>query len=117
MEQIISSDVILFSSPVYFWGFSAQIKALIDRCYSLATNYKSPKHRSLLAGKRIGLLVTGGSSYEQNAEGMFAAFDRVAGFLLATKTGDLFIGECIVPAELSVDVKEKAMALARSLVS
>jgi len=34
-------------------------------------------------GKRIGLLVTGADAYQENAEGMFTAFDRVVDFLLA----------------------------------
>ena len=117
MEKMISSDGVLYASPIYFWGFSAQIKALVDRCYSLVTNFKNPEHKSLMQGKRIGLLVTGGSAYEQNAEGLFAAFDRIARFLLAVKAGELFVGECSGPAELPEAVKDKAAVLARSLVS
>lgn len=116
MEQMISSEVVLFASPIYFWGFSAQIKALIDRGYSLVTNYHKPGHTSLMEGKRIGLLVTGAGSYEENAEGMFTAFDRIVDFLLARKSGELYVGECSVPAELSEEVKNKALELARSLV-
>ncbi len=115
MEQMISSDVVLFASPIYFWGFSAQIKALIDRCYSLVTNYHKPGHTSLLKGKRIGLLVTGADSYEDNAEGMFTAFDRIVDFLLAKKSGALYVGECTVPADLSDGVKSEAIGLAQSL--
>lgn len=116
MEKMVSSDVILYASPVYFWGFSAQTKALIDRCYSLVTNYHKPGHTSLLRGTRIGLLVTGADSFEDNAEGMFTAFNRIVDFLLAEKLGELYIGGCTVPAELSENVKDKASALARSLV-
>jgi len=116
MEQMISSEVVLFASPIYFWGFSAQIKALIDRGYSLVTNYHKPGHTSLMKGKRIGLLVTGAGAYEENAEGMFTAFDRIVDFLLARKSGELYVGECSVPAELSEEVKNKALELARSLV-
>ena len=116
MRQMVSSDVVLFASPIYFWGFSAQIKALIDRGYSLVTNYHKPGHTSLMEGKRIGLLVTGADPYEQNAEGMFTAFDRIVDFLLARKSGELYVGECNVPAELSEKVKDKAIELARSLV-
>ena len=116
MEQMISSDVVLFASPIYFWGFSAQIKALIDRGYSLVTNYHKPGHTSLLKGKRIGLLVTGADAYEDNAEGMFTAFDRIVDFLLAKKSGVLYVGECTVPADLSNAVKGKAIELAQSLV-
>ena len=115
MGKMISSEAVLFASPIYFWGFPAQIKALIDRCYSLVINYHKPGHASLMEGKRIGLLVTGGLSYEENAEGLFAAFDRLVDFWLARKTGELYVGECSAPAELSEEVKAKAFELARSL--
>jgi multimeric flavodoxin WrbA len=49
MAQMISSDAVLFASPIYFWGFSAQIKVLIDRGYSLVTNYHKPGHTSLMS--------------------------------------------------------------------
>jgi multimeric flavodoxin WrbA len=116
MEQMISSDVVLFASPIYFWGFSAQIKALIDRGYSLITNYHKPGHTSLMKGKRLGLLVTGADAYEDNAEGMFTAFDRIVDFFLARKSGELYVGECSVPADLPEEFKNKALELARSLV-
>ena len=117
MEQMISSEVVLFASPIYFWGFSSQIKALIDRGYSLVTNYHKPGHTSLMKGKRIGLLVTGADAYEENAEGLFTAFDRIVDFLLAKKSGELYVGECSAPAELSEAVRNNALELARSLVS
>jgi multimeric flavodoxin WrbA len=116
MEQMISSDVTLYASPVYFWGFSAQIKALIDRGFSLVTNYHRPGHTSLMEGKRIGLLVTGAGIYEDNAEGLFTSFDRISKYLLAKKSGDLYIGECSTPEALSEEIKNRAIDLARSLV-
>ena len=116
MEQMILSEVILFASPIYFWGFSSQIKTVIDRGYSLVTNYHKPGHTSLLEGKRIGLLVTGGGAYKDNAEAMFTAFDRIVDFFLARKSGELYVGECSVPAALSEEVKKKAQKLARSMV-
>ncbi len=116
MDQMISSDVILYASPVYFWGFSSRLKALIDRGYSLVSNYGKPDHTSLLKGKRIGLLVTGADAYENNAEGIFTAFDRIVDYFLAKKSGELYVGKCSVPAELSENVKDKAVALAHSLV-
>ncbi len=38
-----------------------------------------------MEGKRIGLLVTGADAYENNVEGLFNAFDRIANFLLTRK--------------------------------
>jgi multimeric flavodoxin WrbA len=117
MEHMIAADAILFASPIYFWGFSAQIKALIDRGYALVTNYHRPGHTSLLKGKNLGLLVTGADDYEQNAEGLFTAFDRIVDFLLAQKKGELYVARCTVPENLTSEVKDKAVALAHALVA
>ncbi|MDJ0986546.1 MAG: flavodoxin family protein [Desulfobacterales bacterium] len=117
MERMITSEAVLYASPIYFWGFSAQMKALIDRGYAMVTNYRKPGWTSLLKGKRIGLLVTGEVQYEQNAEGMFMAFDRLVGYYLAKKSGELYVGGCGIHPGLPEGVKDKAIELARSLVS
>ena len=117
MEQMIASEVILYAAPIYFWGFPGPIKALIDRGYSLVTNYHKPGWTSLLEGKRMGLLVTGEVSYEQNAEGMFTAFDRIVDYYQAQKAGELYIGGCsVVGYALPEGIKDKVLKLARSLV-
>jgi multimeric flavodoxin WrbA len=116
MEKMISCQAVLFASPIYFWGFTAQIKALIDRGYALVTNYDKPGHTSLMQDKRMGLLVTGADPYEDNAEGLFTAFDRIVDFLLARKTAELYVGECSVPADLPEAAMNNALELARSLV-
>ena len=116
MTKMIASDAVIYCSPVYFWGYTAQIKRLIDRSYALVTNYHQPGHTSLMQGKRVGLLVTGADAYENNAEGLFDAFDRIADFLLAPKAGELYVGGCTLPEELPESVKAQAAELARSLV-
>ncbi|WP_415712790.1 flavodoxin family protein [Maridesulfovibrio sp.] len=35
LEQMVASDAVVFASPLYFWGPSAQLKTVIDRTYSL----------------------------------------------------------------------------------
>ena len=62
-------------------------------------------------------MVTGEDPYEQNAEGTFAAFDRLVDYYLAKNSGKLYVGECGVPADLTDEIKEKALGLARSLVN
>jgi multimeric flavodoxin WrbA len=116
MAKMISADAVVFASPIYFWGFTAQIKALIDRGYAFVTNYHKPGHTSLMKGKRVGLLVTGADNYEENAEGMFTAFDRMVDFLLARKSGELYVGGCSTPDQLSEGSKSQAADLARSLM-
>jgi len=116
MKKMIVADVVLFTSPIYFWGFSAQIKALIDRNNAFVTQCFKPGHTSLLKDKRIGLLATGADSFENNAEGLFTAFDRFATFLLAQITGTLYVGNCLIPSDLPEKTSERARILAHSLV-
>lgn len=49
------ADAIVFGTPVYWWGMSAQLKAVIDKMYAYqAKNYTN------VAGKKVGLISVGG---------------------------------------------------------
>ena len=50
MEQLRQADCIIFGTPVYWWGMTAQLKTAIDRLYA---------DSSVLKGKPVGLIVTG----------------------------------------------------------
>lgn len=52
IDKIVSADMILFATPVYWWGMSAQLKQVIDKCYCKGVKLK---------GKKIGLMIIGGS--------------------------------------------------------
>lgn len=115
LEKMIASDAVLLTSPVYFWGFSAQAKLLIDRTYSLVAGYHTPDHTSLMHGKRLGLLAVGGGVYDNNAEGVFMAFDKLNKYMQTDDAGQWFLGKCGDPANLGDDVRAKAVEFARGL--
>jgi multimeric flavodoxin WrbA len=61
-------DVLVIATPIYWFGFPAQIKLVIDRMFSLvkimdANNYRTPLH-----GKTVALIATGGGPLENNLE-------------------------------------------------
>jgi len=114
LEKIINSQLVIFSSPLYFWGFSAQIKTIIDRTYGLYT--KEPEHTSLVDGQRQALIATGAGAYDDNAEGMIAAFGRMQKYHKAINAGELFIGSCTTPDALDDSVQQKAIEFARKIV-
>ena len=35
LKKIIKTDKVILASPIYFYGITAQLKALIDRCQTL----------------------------------------------------------------------------------
>ncbi|OQY00404.1 MAG: NADPH-dependent FMN reductase [Desulfobacteraceae bacterium 4572_130] len=115
LGKIINAELTIFASPLYFWGFSAQIKALIDRSFSLVTNYHQPNHASLIENKKQALLVTGGGAYENNAEPVFTAFDRIIKFYKGIKAGELFLDKCTTPQEMDTKIKDKAIKFARKI--
>ena len=52
IDKIVAADMILFATPVYWWGISAQLKQIIDKCYCKGMQLKE---------KKIGVMVVGGS--------------------------------------------------------
>ncbi len=113
--RMLEADVILFASPVYFWGVNAQTKAMMDRCYAFVVGYHQPEHASLLEGKTVGLLTTGGSGYENNVEGIFDAFDRFGGFLKAGRLEKMHFGKCKPALELTPAVRDQAQTFVNAL--
>ena len=115
LEEMLTSDAIVFSSPLYFWGVNAQLKAVIDRMYSLYTGMRTPEHQSLLAGKKQALLMTGGGPYDNNAELAFIAFGRMTPYLKTTVAGELFVGSCTKPEYMGPAVHEEVARFVQAL--
>lgn len=74
-EAFISSDVIVFASPVFFWTITGTLKTVADRLYA--------QLRSLGYGgfprKSILLMTAGGSDYSQ-AVRWYETFERNLGW-------------------------------------
>lgn len=53
IDKLVEADMIIFATPVYWWGMTAQLKTVIDKCYCRG---------ALIKGKKIGTLVIGGAA-------------------------------------------------------
>ncbi len=47
-QHIVDADMVVFATPMYYFGFSAQLKAVIDRFYSVNGRIHHPKKSVLL---------------------------------------------------------------------
>ncbi len=74
-------DVIVMATPIYWWSYSAQIKIFIDRMCSLAKFTESGEVRSLLAGKTLAIMATGGGPTENNLDLLERQWKNSADFL------------------------------------
>ncbi len=82
----------------------------------LHIDYHKPTHASLVEGQRQAILITGAGPYENNAEPVFTAFDRLQSPHKAVKAGELYLGKCISPDNFDAATKEQVLAFAREIV-
>lgn len=54
IQKILEADFVLFASPVYWWGITAQLKMVVDKMYAKSDQLK-------LSNKKIGILAVGAS--------------------------------------------------------
>ena len=52
IEAVVEADAVVFATPVYWWGMTAQLKLIIDKMYSKADALGS-------SGKKVCLIITG----------------------------------------------------------
>ena len=111
--RMLAADVIVYATPLYCWGFSAQMKALLDRHYCLVTGYLTPEYNSLLRGKRVALLVTCAEGIEDNADLIQVVFDRLNDYSKSDVVGKYIVPFCTTPDSMGPE----GMETARRMVS
>jgi len=84
-ESIDNADVIVFATPLYWYSWSAQIKAVWDRMLP----YVSDKAKTTVKGKQGVLLVTAGDEREDVFDAVLESFDRSASLLGLKQAGKI----------------------------
>lgn len=107
-EKMAVADTIVIASPLYSFDLTAQIKPLIDRCFSLSNT-------AILNGKHMALLITCAGQVENNTdlvqEFFRRAFDGENGGMFHTELA----GRYVVPYSDSPDFIERAKKAADTM--
>lgn len=82
-DEMLSSDAIVLSSPIYFYSICSQLKALIDRTYAFVEE---------LSGKTFYFLITCAAPSESYTETMVAALRGFTCCVPSAKEGGIVIG-------------------------
>ncbi len=105
-EIMLSSDIIVYATPLYSYSYSSQLKPFMDRHYCLVNT-------RLLEGKRTVLLVTSAGKVEDNADLLKKPFEKAFHDLLHTDV----IGEYFIPFSNAPDFLERAQCTAALLAN
>ena len=82
-----AADIIVLASPLYFWSFTAQLKAVIDRIFAVseANNYAAP-HKDCV------MLIAAGDGSQSNFKPMIDYYKSFLGNIGWTDAGMLLAG-------------------------
>jgi multimeric flavodoxin WrbA len=112
----LASDLILLASPLFCWGISAQLKALIDRAYCLIKPGGENGYHSILKGQRFALVMTAGDGIAENMDRAVPPHRSFVEYFNGRNAGELLIPFCTKPDELGSEVEQKARAFAQDLI-
>jgi multimeric flavodoxin WrbA len=112
-------DVIVISTPIYWWSYSAQTKIFIDRMYSLGKFREKQGIRTPLTGKALALIATGAGPLEDNLELLSQQLKNSADFLGCTFYSCLFPNTLVAAGKLTdaPEVAKKGKDFGRMLAA
>ena len=86
--KIIDSDVILFGTPVYWYGPTALMKAFIDRFLY----FNCPENRAKIRGKKAGLVIPFEEENPDTARPVVEFFEKSLTYLEMSIVGSVVVG-------------------------
>lgn len=82
-EKLANADMLVIASPVYFYGLSAQIKAVIDRCHNPI--------RDTFHIKKAALLLVGAASLPELFDSILAQYQLCLHFFQIEDAGKVLV--------------------------
>ncbi len=115
-ESMYAADAIIYAVPLYCWCFPAQMKLLIDRQISLVKDFETPKHKSLIEDKKLGLIVTCEGPVEENADTIQIVFERFCEYLKVNYIGSYVLHSCTTPDKLPEDSSKLMKSVIKAIL-
>lgn len=105
-NELINADGIVISSPVYWYTFPAQIKAVIDKFYAIYS------HGHTFEGKKCGLISCCEEENKNTFTGIEFAFDKTFELMKCENVGKVLIPGVVEVGDIEkTDGEKKAAAL------
>ena len=85
-DKLLHADMLVVASPVYFYGISSQLKAVIDRCHNPI--------RDKFAIKQMALILVGAAILPKLFDSILTQYKLCLNFFGLEDTGQILIRGC-----------------------
>ena len=107
--KLIGADMVVFATPMYYFGISAQMKRVIDRFYAINGQIKG-------APKKAAFLMTYADTSRKEAEPMLVHYHTLMDYLGWTSVGEVVAsGVWTAGSVKSTDYPQQTYRLGKSL--
>ncbi|MGP4074726.1 flavodoxin family protein [Halobacillus sp. K22] len=112
VSKMIDADVLIFATPIYWYGMSSVMKTFIDRWSQTARDEKFPNFKESMANKPVYLIAAGGDEPRIKGLPLVQQFKYICEFMNLTFV-DYILGEGVKPLDILND--EKAIEYAKGI--
>ena len=106
-EKLSQADILIIASPVYFYGISSQLKAIIDRLHTPIRNSFNIK--------KLGLILVGAATLPELFDAIITQYKLVLNFFKLEDAGSVLVRGAKEKGEVSEEDLKKAFELGKSL--
>ena len=107
--RIVEADMVVFATPMYYFGMSAQMKRVIDRFYAINGQIKG-------SPKKAAFMMTYADTAEKEAEAMLVHYRTLMDYLGWTSVGEVVApGVWTAGSVRNTDYPQQAYRLGKSL--
>lgn len=116
-QEMMATDLILYTTPVYVWGFTSIMQKLMERqCAFVKWSVDGAPER-LLKGMKVMLLATSGGAIETNIDLLSEIYRREVNYNRMLDTGIYTVGDCTTPDTIADKASVTSEAMYQRILS
>jgi len=118
LDTMLDCDVLIFSTPIYWYGMSGVMKTFIDRWSQVIRDEKYPHFKDEMFRKSAYILAVGGDNPQTKGIPLIEQFKYICEFI-GMEFQDYILGEGVKPSDILEDKNsiEKALQINEILVN
>ena len=104
IDRILPHDILIFSTPIYWYSMTGTMKNFIDRWSQTLRDSKYPNFKNQMSQKIAYVIAVGGDEPYMKGLPLIQQFQHIFDFI-GTTFGGYIIGEGNKPGEINQDTK------------